>query len=324
MERSIHPILIELQNHSKALFGFTLYSWKPISLGWLNLKWQLTTDQGDLLLKIYHSKRYSHLDVLNRALCQQQRLHNRGIPCPELLALDGEVLHTLWNEKFMIMRFCPGYIIKPSFINQQQMYDLGSVTGKMHRMLNDSSLEADETPQFVPQSRQERLHHWKNVIQEAKDKGKTHVIKNIELQMNLTESVDIESFGKSRSGWTHRDLWTDNVLFSGNKVSAVLDFDRLNYDYPELDVARAIMSWAYNHGELRADLAAAFLEGYRKEYEYPFGRLVHSLRMLWYLESVWWITASVDSHNDIPARFAEELIWLAQNDERFPAIVGQL
>nr|WP_237171634.1 phosphotransferase [Paenibacillus sp. IHB B 3084] len=38
-------------------------------------------------------------------------------------------------------------------------------------------------------------------------------------------------------GWVHRDLWTDNVLFNDDKLSAILDFDRLDYDYTQLDIA---------------------------------------------------------------------------------------
>ncbi|MDQ0166176.1 phosphotransferase [Bacillus horti] len=51
-------------------------------------------------------------------------------------------------------------------------------------------------------------------------------------------------FDSSKKRLDHRDLWMDNLLFHGNRVSAVLDFDRRKYDYPQLDVDRAIMSGA--------------------------------------------------------------------------------
>jgi homoserine kinase type II len=46
--------------------------------------------------------------------------------------------------------------------------------------------------------------------------------------------------------------------------------------------------------------------------------------MLWYLESVWWINSQMDFHNDIQVRFAEEMMWLAQNDEKLPMAMGGL
>jgi homoserine kinase type II len=271
MEHHNHPILLALQKNSQQLFGFKLYSWEPISLGWLNLKWKLATDRGEFLLKVYHTQRFSDIDVLSRALQQQQRLYNTGFPSPELLTVKGEVLHRFHDLKFIIMRFCPGKIVKPKQMNKQQMYELGTVTGKMHRILNDSSIGVEITPQFIPQCRNERLFHWNNVIKDAKNNDKPHLISNIELQLRLTETIDIDSFGKSTAGWTHGDLWVDNLLFFDNKVSAVLDFDRLNFNYPELDVARAIMSWAFYNGILRTDFASAYLAGYRKENEYRNG-----------------------------------------------------
>lgn len=324
MNQDIHPILLELQRNSQQLYGFELHSWAPVSLGWLNLKWKLITDRGELLLKIYHAKRYRDVHVLTRALEQQKKSHDFGVPCPELITRDGEVLHSLEDEKFIIMQFYPGNRVKPKDINKLQMYELGLVTGKLHRILNDTSMGEGITPQFVPKSREERISHWHHVMEEAANNDMTHLQSRIELQLKLTETFDVDSLDTTLTGWTHRDLWVDNLLFYENKVSAVLDFDRLNFDYPELDVARAIMSWAFYNGDLRTDFVSAFLDGYRMEYVYPSGRLVNSLRMLWYMESEWWITAEMDDHNVVQSRFAEEMIWLSQNDERLPVTVGNL
>jgi len=178
----------------------------------------------------YHTNRYSHVDVLIRALQQQQRLNKSGIPCPELLTVENNVLHCFSDEIFIIMRFCPGKIVKPKDINIHQMYDLGCVTGKMHRILNNGFLSELNFTQFIPPSREERISYWIKVLDEAKSNGKT-----------------------------------DDLL-----------------------------------------------------------RLVVSLRLLWYLESVWWIHANMELHNEVQARFAEEMTWLAQNDERLPIIVGDL
>lgn len=320
----IHPLLLTLQEESQRLFGFNIISWEPISLGWLNLKWKLETEKGEFLLKLYHANRYTNADILIRALQQQQRLHKLGVPCPELLDINGNILHSLLDEKYIIMQFCTGEIVRPKDVNIYQMYELGCVTGKMHRILNDGSLGEEGNTQFIPQSRKERMSHWSNVIKEAKSNNKTHSIRIIELHMKLTKTIDIDFFGKSMPGWSHRDLWVDNLLFNDDKVSAILDFDRLNYDYPELDVARAIMSWAFNNGNFCTELASAFLQGYRTVIEYPSGKVVSSLRMLWYLESVWWINANMEHHNDIQARFAEEMTWLAEIDEQLPVILGDL
>ncbi len=125
-------------------------------------------------------------------------------------------------------------------------------------------------------------------------------------------------------GWAHRDLWVDNLLFEQDRLSAILDFDRLNYDYPELDVARAILSCSLLKDDFQAGNARAFLSGYRTECEFPVGKFVRALRMLWYMESPWWITKTMDQHSVPPARFAEEMLWLAKSHLELGEMVGDL
>ncbi|XID90576.1 hypothetical protein ACF3MZ_18765 [Paenibacillaceae bacterium WGS1546] len=51
------------------------------------------------------------------------------------------------------------------------------------------------------------------------------------------------------------------------------------------------------------------------------GYLTNALRWLWYMESTWWINAKMDQHSVPPARFAKEMIWLAENYKHLPFIL---
>jgi homoserine kinase type II len=51
------------------------------------------------------------------------------------------------------------------------------------------------------------------------------------------------------------------------------------------------------------------------ERDLPRGVLGPSIKMLWYLESEWWIRLDLEIQKDIPpARFALEMIWLEEHD----------
>lgn len=138
------------------------------------------------------------------------------------------------------------------------------------------------------------------------------MLADIELQLRATEDINIEIFESLQLGWAHRDLWVDNLLFNDSQLTAILDFDRLNYEYPQLDVARAVMSCALDDS-LDVSLASAFIEGYSVERSVTDGYLTNSLHLLWYMESTWWINANMDQHSQPPARFAKEMTWLAEN-----------
>lgn len=223
----------------------------------------------------------------------------------------------------MVMEYCQGKLIPPGKTNVHQIYDLGRATGKMHRLLNDGTLSINKSPQFIPPSREERLAHWNSVWEQAKEAGKTQLLADIETQRRATEDINTEILEFLQLGWAHRDLWVDNLLFNDVRLTAILDFDRLRYDYPQLDVARAVISCALDEN-LDVSLASAFIDGYSEERVVAKGYLTNSLRLLWYMESTWWINANMDQHSIPPARFAKEMLWLAENQKNMSALLGNI
>ncbi|WP_010277940.1 phosphotransferase [Paenibacillus senegalensis] len=311
----------------RRLFDVKVVDSTPIKRGWLNLKWKITTDSGQqFLLKQYNKERYKlyNAEELLFAFSQQIRLKDQGLACPKLLSHNGAVLFQSDNaEIFMAMEYCQGQLVAPGKSNANQIYDLGRATGNMHRLLNDGTLGVKQTPKFIPPSREDRLAHWSLVLEKTKESGKAQLLADIEAQRRATEAMNIENLESLRLGWAHRDLWVDNLLFEENRLTAILDFDRLGYDYPQLDVARAVISCALDD-DLDVSLAGAFLEGYREECSVKEGFLTNSLRWLWYMESTWWITADMDQHSVPPARFAKEMNWLAENYKHIPSMLGNI
>ena len=310
-------ILDDILKTCTRLFGFRVVESVPIKRGWLNLKWKVTTDFGIFLIKQYNKKRlkrYNHSELLF-AFSQQIRLNNEGLPSPKLMSHKGNSMFESDNgEFFIVMDYCEGEIIPPGKLNAEQMFDLGKVTGKMHQILNDKTLGEDRVPQFILPSREVRLEHWKSVQKKVIESNKLHLLPVIDSQYITTEAVDFLDFNVVETGWAHRDLWVDNLLFKGNQVSAVLDFDRLKYDYPQLDVARAVISGCLNErNTFNANLASAFVAGYRENCSFEQRNLVKSLRLLWYMESTWWVDENMDQHVGPPTRFSKEMIWLSKN-----------
>ncbi|WP_339289311.1 phosphotransferase [Paenibacillus sp. FSL E2-0201] len=307
-------------------FGLNVIETTSIKRGWLNLKWKVTTDAGGFLFKQYNKERYKlyNPEELLLALSQQIRLYDQGLACPQVLTQNENIFLESGNgERFIVMAYCQGKIMSPGKTNIHQIYDLGRATGKMHRLLNDGTLGMNNSPQFNPPSREARLAHWNVVWHECKGIGKPLLLADIEAQIKATEEMNIELLELLQTGWAHRDLWVDNLLFNDNGLSAILDFDRLKYDYPQLDVARAVMSCALDD-DLDVSLASAFMEGYSEEREVIEGYLTHSLQLLWYMESTWWINANMDQHSIPPARFAKEMIWLAENQKNMSSLLGNI
>ena len=87
-------------------------------------------------------------------------------------------------------------------------------------------------------------------------------IRALEQERRILETLSADFFDRMETGIGHEDFTPDNMLFSGNEVSAILDFDRSQYGCRLHDVGRAILSFALMDGELDRKKAYAFLEGY--------------------------------------------------------------
>jgi homoserine kinase type II len=228
------------------------------------------------------------------------------------------------GERFMVMEFCDGSIIQPGTATELQMYHLGKATGRMHRVLNDASTPKKKKPEFITPVVEDRINYWLSVNKKAQSNEKKSIIPIIERQIQLTKSIKLEDFALHDTGWAHRDLFMDNILFQENKISAILDFDRLKYDYPQLDVARAVISGCLNNSSLNVSAATAFMEGYKEERQAGRGYLNRALSLLWYMESTWWIEADMDEFKGPPVRFAAEMVWLGENLPELENLLNEL
>ncbi|WP_433750674.1 phosphotransferase [Falsibacillus pallidus] len=307
-------ILSDLLQACERYFRLKVLDASPIKIGYLNLKWKLTTDSGAYLLKQYNQKRLQLYDqkALLEAFQLQMKLYDSGLPCPKLHSYEGRYfLTSKKSELFLLMDYCDGEIVPPGKTNEAQMFELGKTAGFMHHLLNEQGLR--KTPQFIMPDKDDRLKHWRTLqhtAETARNDQQNAIFKKLH---SVTSSIDWNEFVLGETGWSHRDLWMDNLLFDDKKLCAILDFDRMKYDYPQLDAARAVISGALDNGRLDVKRVRAFMEGYNIHCPMDEKKMVQSLKLLWLMESTWWITEDMADHKGPPIRFAEEMLWLTDN-----------
>jgi homoserine kinase type II len=195
-------------------------------------------------------------------------------------------IRTLGNVFFCLTPFCEGAMINAGEVNADQMYHLGQVTGRMHKLLSlIPQRKVDWTPNW-----DDLCHKWLQNWKKANVQGRSEaVIQGIESQRVILEQLDLSFFDDCEIGWTHWDLFVDNLLFFEKEVSAILDFDRVTVIYPELDISRAVLSCALKEDVLRPEVVAAFLDGYNEIRPFTSGELVRPIKLLWCHESPKWI-----------------------------------
>lgn len=315
----------DLKKDAEDRFDLRIYKNMPIKRGWLNQKWKIETNKGTFLLKQYNRERIKKYDIdtIRTALQTQNRCFKHGVPCPELLGHGGEhLLHQTSNgELYTIMDFMEGNLISAGNANPEQMESLGSAIGRLHSLLNDKTLPPKKETMFNIPAIQDRVDYWNSVLLECDEKGLTELRPFIILQEEATSKMVKEDFENLTPGWCHRDLWVDNLLFSSDAAKAILDFDRMNYDFLELDIGRIIISACLHNDTINREAVHAFIEGYCHTNELSLVRVIQSLRLVWYMESTWWISI-IEHEGEPPKRFAHEMNWLAKRLDKLEDILA--
>lgn len=147
-------------------------------------------------------------------------------------------------------------------------------------------------------------------------------MKQCKYQREIIESFHDEDVQWAKPGWTHLDLWVDNLLFHEDELSGIVDFDRVRYSFPAIDIGRAILSCTLSEGRIHQDTAAAFADGYRSIVHIPRGRIADAVRYCWWVESFWWLRPTLEDFSPNPARFAEEMIWVSHQWGEIDRMLG--
>ncbi|QUW20842.1 phosphotransferase [Sporosarcina sp. Marseille-Q4063] len=307
------------------VFGIHIDSYCEIKLGYLNLKWKVQTNIGDIFVKQYSKTRYpdSMIKRLETSLNRQTFLNEKGIPCPRLMSHEGKhVLLTSNGERFVIMRMCDGKVIEPGTANVKQLFHLGQIVGQMHKILNDHQQSRIPLHWDIV-SKESMQEHWRKRWEEANSVGCDETITALNKQQKVIEEIDLSLFSACEIGWAHWDLFADNILFKMDAVSAILDFDRMNYVYQEFDISRPILSCCLYKGELDLDKVSAFVQGFRETQLLSVDKIVRSIKLTWWKEAT---MLKVEGENDsIPLRrFQVENKWVADNWNRLNELFADL
>jgi len=327
-------LIEEIADWLKRHFSAKMLSAERVMRGLMNEKWIVETDKGRLFAKSYHPGRYKMHSPefrceIENALQLQLLFYQSGGPCPEPLTLEGRCLHILPCGRYMtVMTCCPGTMAPAGKIGEYRMNALGRAAAAMHAVWDSATVlgTGAAVPKEGPRwrlSREEMERTWEESWDAASDSSE-RVRNALQLQKKIIDSLGEHDFSQMAPGWTHLDLWADNLLFQGDALAAIVDFDRVRYSFPALDLGRAVLSGALDEQGFRKEAMVAFIEGYCSVRPLPPGTILRAIKYVWYVESFWWIRPSFESFSVTPARFAEEMIRTAECWEQLDALLGDI
>jgi len=248
----------------------SLISYEGISAGIENTNYFVTSSGGEYVLTLFESL---GMDELPYFLNLMAYLNEHNIPCAHPIAdNDGHYLRQLNNKPATLVQRLPGASVNTA--ENQHCEAIGATLGKMHRVSAEFDGWRDNT----------RGSQWRKaavtmllpvLIEKKENENKTpekQECQPSEWEQDialLQEELRIQSlyhFPDLPRGVIHADLFRDNALFSGEKLTGVIDFYYACNDVFLYDIAVAVNDWCVRcNGSLDFDKTALLLAAYHNE-----------------------------------------------------------
>ncbi|MBV1932510.1 MAG: phosphotransferase [Porticoccaceae bacterium] len=200
-------------------------------------------------------------------------LCHKGLPVPPLAVnTRGEAVHQIAGKKALLASKAKG--VHPgvlddgqSVVTPQHCAAIGDFLGRMHRQSAAFTYRHDNPYGLAwAVSTAETLGSSLSPEDRLLIDGQLSRQQQLRMQSPEQDYVSSEQSNAMPTGLIHADLFRDNALFDGSRLSAVIDFQSACTDWLLLDVAIAVNDWASSvDGEIDSALAEALLNAYAKQ-----------------------------------------------------------
>jgi homoserine kinase type II len=230
----------------------TLQSMQGCASGIENTNYFVSTERGDYVLTLFERLTHAQLPFY---LHLMHHLAQRGIPVPAPQGdAHGEILHTLQGKPAAVVTRLTGRNqLAPQAADCAQV---GAMLARMHEAGRDY-------PAQQPNLR--GLAWWAETIPVVRPHLSEAQAALIESELAFQQSLaDGEAYKALPRGPIHADLFRDNVMFDGAKLSGFFDFYFAGCDTFVFDIAVCLNDWCIDlaSGAIDPVRAQAFIAAY--------------------------------------------------------------
>ena len=219
-----------------------------------NTNYFATTDLGEYVLTLFERLNHEQLPFY---LFLMKHLAEKGIPVPNPAAnQDGDILHTLCDKPAAVVNRLMGKSqLAPDAVH---CAEVGAMLARMH-------LAGEDYNRSQPNLR--GLAWWNDtvpVVLPFLDESQARLLQSeLAYQNHIAQGAAYQALPK---GPVHADLFRDNVMFEGEKLTGFFDFYFAGNDTWLFDLSVCMNDWCIdlNSGEHVPDRALAMLNAYQE------------------------------------------------------------
>ena len=200
---------------------------EPIEAGIENTNYFVTTEQGRYVLTLFERLPAGELPFYLNLMAHLAR---HGIPCPAPIAdLADQYLRALNGKPAALVTRLPGRSLDDP--HASHCAELGALLGRMH-------LAGRSYAAYLENPRGQKW--WRSAAREVKPFLDSEKTSFLEAELAFQSQ---HRFPDLPRGPVHADLFRDNALFEGGRISGVIDFYFAGVDCLLYDLAVCVNDW---------------------------------------------------------------------------------
>ena len=230
-----------------------LVSYEEILEGIENTNYKINTDKNKYILTIFE-KRVKPED-LPFFMNLQKELVAKGFECPTPIENNNNsIINNLKNKNAVIISFLEGEKINK--ILPQHCHEVGSIISQFTNITKLSKLSRSNSMGYDA---------WVNIYKKCKktnDRHHTEYFEVLDKELSFLKKNWPNNLPKAL---IHADLFKDNIFFTENKISGVIDFYFSCNDFIAYELALAINAWCFDEdGGFNIEKYKSLLMGFNR------------------------------------------------------------
>lgn len=204
-----------------------------------NLTFLISTDKSKYILRLCGDKPRdrTYEEILSETKLLKFLVEN-NIPVPDPIEINNDFVISINNRNGILYEYLEDNAIENP--NLTYCFNVGEILGKIHNL----------TSNFEHPHKRRRwdLESTKKFFQEIKEElSKDGFLQEHQFVEAVESALNDLNFPEELpSGVIHEDLGKRHVLFDGNKISRILDWDRSYNGQFILDLGQTIRGWCFN------------------------------------------------------------------------------
>ncbi|MHB1367173.1 MAG: phosphotransferase [Eubacteriales bacterium] len=200
----------------------------PVPRGSVQTNYFVNTTQGKFVLRYYENRHYEQVQF---ELLLLDKLKKERFPCAPYIPPRKNSLRIYQDKPYVLFRFVEGeHAIHP---NERQFYNLIYLIGRLGEITRSLKLDYSDSRLSYNAFTLEKL-----AKEYAMKINTANACKKLEWMMQEIQSLDLPDTLKM--GICHCDYYYTNILYDGDHIAALIDFDDANYTYLFFDLISVI------------------------------------------------------------------------------------